>query len=132
MSLAKFAATAALLLPLLISPSLAPFAPCAPFRGHTQRILPTAGLASFDLQELEQRFLGPGGADWTKMEFTNDGKSVVIGTNGSGHFVLDAFSGEISHFCYRKSGHSGRLAPGATPDLLPTPPATMQSLGECR
>ncbi|KAF2190267.1 WD repeat-containing protein-like protein [Zopfia rhizophila CBS 207.26] len=71
--------------------------------------------ASFDLQELEQRFLGPDGGHWTKMEFTNDGKHLVIGTTGSGHFVLDAFSGDISHFCYRKFGHSGRLAPGQSP-----------------
>ncbi|KAF2705986.1 WD repeat-containing protein-like protein [Pleomassaria siparia CBS 279.74] len=70
--------------------------------------------ATFDLQELEQRFLGSQGGDWTKMEFTNDGKSLVISTTGVGHFVLDAFSGEIVHFCYRKSGHSGRPAPGAS------------------
>ncbi|KAF2873819.1 WD repeat-containing protein-like protein [Massariosphaeria phaeospora] len=67
--------------------------------------------ATFDLLELEQRFLSQGG-DWTKMEFTNDGKNLVVSTTGNGHFVLDAFSGEISHFCYRKAGHSGRLAPG--------------------
>ncbi|ORY17150.1 WD repeat-containing protein 82 [Clohesyomyces aquaticus] len=71
--------------------------------------------ATFDLLELEQRFLGPQGGDWTKMEFTNDGKSLVVSTTGTGHFVLDAFSGELSHFCYRKSGHSGRLAPGISP-----------------
>jgi COMPASS component SWD2 len=70
--------------------------------------------ASFDLLELEQRFLGAQGGEWTKMEFTNDGKSLVISTTGVGHFVLDAFSGEIVHFCYRKSGHSGRSAPGTS------------------
>lgn len=70
--------------------------------------------ASFDLLELEQRFLGPQGGEWTKMEFTNDGKSLIVATTGSGHFVLDAFSGDITHFCYRKAGHSGRLGPGAT------------------
>ncbi|KAF2468845.1 WD repeat-containing protein-like protein [Lindgomyces ingoldianus] len=74
-----------------------------------------APFATFDLLDLEQRFLGPQGGDWTKMEFTNDGKSLVISTTGTGHFILDAFSGELSHFCYRKSGHSGRLAPGASP-----------------
>jgi COMPASS component SWD2 len=70
--------------------------------------------ASFDLQDLEQRFLGAQGGDWTKMEFTNDGKSLVVSTTGSGHFVLDAFEGNIVHFCNRKFGDSGRLAPGAT------------------
>ncbi|KAJ4290371.1 hypothetical protein N0V90_010587 [Kalmusia sp. IMI 367209] len=71
--------------------------------------------ASFDLMEIEQRFLGPNGGDWTKMEFTNDGKSLIISTTGNGHFVLDAFSGDITHFCYRKRGHSGRLAPSEIP-----------------
>ncbi|KAF2646204.1 WD repeat-containing protein-like protein [Massarina eburnea CBS 473.64] len=71
--------------------------------------------ASFDLLELEQRFLGAAGGDWTKMEFTNDGKSLIISTTGNGHFVLDAFSGDITHFCYRKSGHSGRLPASAKP-----------------
>lgn len=69
--------------------------------------------ATWDLLELENRFLGSQGADWTKLEFTNDGKNVVVGTNGAGHFVLDAFTGDITHFCYRKTGHSGRQAPGA-------------------
>ncbi|KAF2200349.1 WD repeat-containing protein-like protein [Delitschia confertaspora ATCC 74209] len=74
--------------------------------------------ATFDLQDLEQRFLAPGGGgEWTKLEFTNDGKSLIVGTTGVGHFVLDAFSGEIKHFCYRKSGHSGRLAPGQAPSI---------------
>ena len=70
--------------------------------------------ANFDLQDMEQRFLGPQGGDWTKMEFTNDGKSLVVATTGRGHFVLDAFTGEITHFCYRKAGHSGRLGPTET------------------
>lgn len=70
--------------------------------------------ACFDLLELEQRFLGPQKGQWTKIEFTNDGKSLVVATDGIGHFVLDAFSGDIQHFCYRKAGSSGRLLPGAS------------------
>jgi COMPASS component SWD2 len=71
--------------------------------------------ATFDMLELEQRFLGGRGGDWTKMEFTTDGKSLIISTTGNGHIILDAFSGDITHFCYRKSGHSGRLPAGAKP-----------------
>ncbi|PSN66078.1 WD repeat-containing protein 82 [Corynespora cassiicola Philippines] len=71
--------------------------------------------ASFDLIDIDQRFLGAQGGEWTKMEFTNDGKSLVIGTSGAGHFVLDAFSGELTHFCYRKTGSTGRLGPSASP-----------------
>ncbi|XP_014556208.1 hypothetical protein COCVIDRAFT_16362 [Bipolaris victoriae FI3] len=70
--------------------------------------------ATFDLLEYEQRFMGGQKVDWTKMEFSNDGKSLVVATNGSGHFVLDAFSGDISHFCYRKAGSSGRLPPASS------------------
>lgn len=70
--------------------------------------------ATFDMLEYEQRFLGSQKGEWTKMEFSNDGKNLIIATNGVGHFVLDAFSGEITHFCYRKAGSSGRLTPGAS------------------
>jgi COMPASS component SWD2 len=70
--------------------------------------------AVWDMQELEQRFLGREKGEWTKIEFTNDGKNLLIATNGGGHFILDAFSGDITHFCYRKAGSSGRLSAGAT------------------
>lgn len=70
--------------------------------------------AVWDMQELEQRFLGREKGEWTKIEFSNDGKNLLLATNGSGHFILDAFSGDITHFCYRKAGSSGRLTAGAT------------------
>jgi COMPASS component SWD2 len=70
--------------------------------------------AIFDMQALEERFFGREKVEWTKLEFTNDGKSLIVATNGSGHFVLDAFNGDVTHFCYRKSGSSGRLAPSGT------------------
>ncbi|KAH8725940.1 WD40-repeat-containing domain protein [Phaeosphaeriaceae sp. PMI808] len=70
--------------------------------------------ATWDMQELEQRFLGREKGEWSKVEFTNDGKNLLLATNGSGHFILDAFSGELTHFCYRKSGSSGRLSAGAS------------------
>lgn len=69
--------------------------------------------ATFDLADMEQRFLGPNGGDWTKLEFTNDGKHLIVSTTGSGHFVLDAFDGGLKHFAYRKRGPSGRLPPSA-------------------
>jgi COMPASS component SWD2 len=70
--------------------------------------------AIWDMTELEQRFLGHQKGEWTKIEFTNDGKNLLLATNGSGHFILDAFSGDITHFCYRKAGPSGRLSAGAS------------------
>jgi COMPASS component SWD2 len=70
--------------------------------------------AIWDMTELEQRFLGRDKGEWTKIEFTNDGKNLLLATNGCGHFILDAFSGDITHFCYRKAGPSGRLSAGAS------------------
>lgn len=68
--------------------------------------------ASFDLQQDEQRYMpGAAGRGWAKIEFSNDGKSLLVATTGLGHFVLDAFDGALKHFCTRKS-HSGRRAPG--------------------
>ncbi|KAF2734109.1 WD repeat-containing protein 82 [Polyplosphaeria fusca] len=78
------------------------------------RLFDKAPFATFDMMDAGQRFLGGAGADWTKLEFTNDGKSLVVSTSGSGHFVLDAFSGDLTHFCYRKAGPTGRLPPGET------------------
>ena len=84
---------------------------------YDKRNYDKAPFATFDMAELEKRFLGAHGDDWTKLEFTNDGKSLVIGTTGNGHFVLDAFDGKLTHFCYRKAGHSGRLGPnGSQPE----------------
>lgn len=89
--------------------------------------------ATWDLQEIEQRFLAPnGGGDWTKLEFTNDGKHLFIGTTGMGHMVLDAFSGELVHFAYRKGGSSGRLAPIHAPSVRsqPMPNGTAPAMGQ--
>lgn len=40
--------------------------------------------------------------EWTKVEFSNDGKYILVATKGEVHYVLDAFSGEIKH---RLTGH---------------------------
>jgi len=87
--------------------------------------------ATWSLDDLEARFLGREKPEWTKIEFTNDGKSLVIATNGSGHFVLDAFNGEITHFCYRKAGGTGRLPPsGSAPPHTGVPNGNTPTLGQ--
>lgn len=69
--------------------------------------------ATFDLHDIEQQYTpGSAGHNWAKLEFTNDGKCLVLGTTGSGHFALDAFEGSLKHFCVRDQGPSGRRAPG--------------------
>ena len=67
----------------------------------------------FDLKEIEQRFNpGQAGRNWSKIELSNDGKSLLVGTTGAGHYVLDAFDGALTHFLPRKGGRSERRAPG--------------------
>ncbi|KAI9777843.1 MAG: member of Set1p complex, histone methyl transferase [Geoglossum umbratile] len=79
-----------------------------------------APFATFDLLELEQRFTPKSvGRDWTKVEFSNDGKSILIATNSAGHFLLDAFNGNLRAFCYRKHNASPpRAAPGRQDGVL--------------
>lgn len=50
---------------------------------------------------------------WTKLEFSNDGKSLLLGLSGGGHFVLDAFDGAVRALLVRDHG-TRRLAPGQT------------------
>jgi COMPASS component SWD2 len=66
------------------------------------------------LLEIEQKFTPKSvGRDWTKIEFSNDGKSILVATNDQGHFLLDAFNGNLRAFCYRKSNAPPlRVAPG--------------------
>ncbi|KAI9167347.1 WD repeat-containing protein [Paramyrothecium foliicola] len=52
---------------------------------------------------------------WTKLEFSNDGKSLMVGTKGSGHFLLDAFEGTLKAYLHRPAGGSRRLAVGEAP-----------------
>lgn len=54
------------------------------------------------------------GRGWTRLEFSNDGKHLLIGTDFAGHFVLDAFEGNMKAFLAGKNGSSGRAAPVST------------------
>ncbi|TKA29249.1 hypothetical protein B0A50_03759 [Salinomyces thailandicus] len=72
--------------------------------------------ASFDLQVIERKyetlFGQQAGEGWTGLEFSNNGKYILVTTNGPGHYLLDAFSGDLVHYLHRPSGATGRLAPG--------------------
>jgi COMPASS component SWD2 len=80
-----------------------------------------APFGSFDILPLENRFLPlsasqPTRAAWTKVEFSNNGTSLLLATAGGGHFVLDAFSGKLKAFCARKQvvpPQLARLPPGS-------------------
>ncbi|MCJ1311164.1 member of Set1p complex, histone methyl transferase [Agyrium rufum] len=42
--------------------------------------------------------------DWTKMEFSNDGTTILVGTNSPiGHFLISAFDGSLRAFLVRSS-----------------------------
>lgn len=49
---------------------------------------------------------------WTKLEFSNDGKSLLVGTKGNGHFLLDAFEGTLKAYLRKPNGGTRRLAVG--------------------
>ena len=73
--------------------------------------------ATFDLEDIERRFSHFGqrkGEGWTSLEFSNNGKYILIGTSGPGHFVLDAFEGKLEAYLYRAQG------PTPFPSLLQT------------
>ena len=57
--------------------------------------------------------------DWTKLDFSNDGKSLLVATNtDSGHLLLDAFDGSLRAHCTRSQPPLNlRAAPG-TPGQL--------------
>lgn len=55
-----------------------------------------------DDQFLQKFSYPPRMPQWTKVEFSNDGKYVLVATDGEAHYVLDAFSGELR---FRLTGH---------------------------
>lgn len=63
--------------------------------------------ATFDLHEIERRFAHYGQSQaqgWTSLEFSNNGQYILLGTNGPGHYVLDAFEGGLKAYLYRAQG----------------------------
>ncbi|KAL1993213.1 hypothetical protein VTN49DRAFT_3162 [Thermomyces lanuginosus] len=68
--------------------------------------------ATFDLAAQEERYTpSTRGRMWTRLEFSNDGKSLLVGTDYHGHFILDAFEGTVNAFLTGRNGASGRAAP---------------------
>lgn len=74
-----------------------------------------APFATFDLSPYEEKYTpSTRGRAWTRLEFSNDGNQLLVGTDYHGHFVLDAFSGSIRAFLVGKNGSPGRAAPVST------------------
>lgn len=71
--------------------------------------------ATFDLAPHEERYTpSTRGRAWTRLEFSNDGKNLLVGTDYHGHFVLDAFDGTVKSFLVGRNGSPGRAAPVST------------------
>ncbi|KAF9875633.1 hypothetical protein CkaCkLH20_07014 [Colletotrichum karsti] len=96
-----------------------------------------APVSTFDLIEagrhVDPQFVVKG---WTKMEFSNDGKHILVGTRGSGHFLLDAFDGSLKAYLHKPEGGTRRLAAGEVPNTSyngtpRTDPPTVESSGDC-
>jgi COMPASS component SWD2 len=69
----------------------------------------------FDLAPYEEKLTPQTrGRAWTRLEFSNDGKFLLLGTDYHGHFVLDAFEGAVKAFLVGKNGSPGRAAPVST------------------
>ncbi|EOO04419.1 putative wd repeat containing protein 82 protein [Phaeoacremonium minimum UCRPA7] len=71
---------------------------------------------------------------WTKLEFSNDGKCVLLGTRGNGHFVLDAFDGSLRAYLRKPEGGTRRAAAGessAGNGASSENPASLESSGDC-
>ena len=109
-------------LDFLASPSLAVYDPSASVIAiaapqasmiflYDARNYDKAPFSVFPLEEIEKSYSQGRRGDWTKLEFSNDGKSFLVVTTGPCHYVLDAFSGELRHVCVRKSVNTGRAPP---------------------
>lgn len=50
---------------------------------------------------------------WTSLEFSNDGKYLVLGSKSQGNFLIDAFDGSLKLYLRKPNGFGNRrAAPG--------------------
>ncbi|KAL8940508.1 MAG: hypothetical protein Q9216_002795 [Gyalolechia sp. 2 TL-2023] len=81
--------------------------------------------ATFDMRPYDPPLASRGSSipEWSKLEFSNDGKSLLVTTNdGQGHLLLDAFNGELKAQLprpYQPTWGILRAAPAATPSKTP-------------
>ncbi|KAI0395308.1 WD40 repeat-like protein [Xylariaceae sp. FL0594] len=71
---------------------------------------------------------------WTKLEFSNDGKSILLGTKGPGHFLLDSFGGHLKAYLRKPENRTSRLAPGeetAAKNGVSNNGGSMEGSGDC-
>ncbi|OTB08595.1 hypothetical protein M426DRAFT_316608 [Hypoxylon sp. CI-4A] len=70
---------------------------------------------------------------WTKLEFANDGRTILLGTKGNGHFLLDSFTGSLKAYLHKPGHGCDRLAAGEeyTMNGGGSNGANLESSGDC-
>ena len=69
--------------------------------------------SAFDtLPYLQDQVPGTASKGWNKLEFSNDGKHILLGTTGQSHLLLDAFTGSLKAVLRRDRGGVRRLGVG--------------------
>ncbi|PMD22131.1 WD repeat-containing protein-like protein [Hyaloscypha hepaticicola] len=71
---------------------------------------------------------------WNKLEFSNDGKHILVGTTGNQHYLLDAFDGHLKASLLRDRGGVRRLGAGDhNPDSVDSQSSEFMypSTGDC-
>ncbi|EHK99514.1 putative WD repeat-containing protein 82-B [Glarea lozoyensis 74030] len=72
-----------------------------------------APFSTFDLLAHSQDVIPKGmSKGWSKIEFSNDGKSILVATTGTGHILIDAFTGSLKAILRRDRGGVRRLGAG--------------------
>jgi COMPASS component SWD2 len=70
--------------------------------------------------DAEAAFMG-----YTVLEFSNDGKHLLVGMRGGGHLLLDAFDGSLKAYLRKPNGSAKRSVPGEPED------GVLESSGDC-
>ncbi|KAH8801676.1 WD repeat-containing protein-like protein [Xylogone sp. PMI_703] len=89
--------------------------------------------ATFDILEFAQE-VGSNAIvkGWNKIEFSNDGKHLLLGTTGDGHFLMDAFDGHLKSYLKRERGGTRRLGSGEhNSEGMDPNDALLPSTGDC-
>jgi len=83
--------------------------------------------APFNTFDVARSTAGAEQADrgYTSLEFSNDGKHILVGSSFGGHSLLDAFDGSLKAYLRKPAGGTKRLAPGDTEG------GTVESSGDC-
>lgn len=78
------------------------------FRNFDKEPFSTFDILPYHLQEISNSPI----KGWNKLEFSNDGKSILLGTTGKSHFLLDAFDGTLKASLRRDHVGVARLSAG--------------------